>query len=1451
MNTTQPGKALKSRPQSAHPAPRNQANAGFIIPTEIRDTTPRRRADWLIDTTVENITLAGEKKISAALRLSLQEIRQQHRTLETFKETHQPIVDQLKTLLSESEQRNIAANAESSRLQAKLTKEKEQWLKETADLKRQLEEKDQTITRLDAELPSIKDKNKQLEDNNSALTEDIGKLRERKKQLKASLNENMYNKNQVQMLKTALNDQSNELDLLKGIDEESKECRRMLQESNTTIEELQKTNAELQQTNVDLQSQLEISQTSLGVCESAMERYLKLLNERKTDLNAKITEFSSGFATLQKATISVKQKLKDAVALQHAAECIQTCTNALKHVGLDDKEFEKTYDAFNKRTQKLKIIINKLKAQKVQTNSAKTAKWTEEYLKLKNEFQNWDGHQKTNPAGIQLHIDEAHNFKNHFATLEACTEYVDIEEDHIKGLALCLKKAKDFFTDLQAKRNAQIEEETKKRNESLIKLEKEASTSQVEILRVRDDFKSRAEEAAKDSNRCQEELTEKKEQLTALHDIAINKLQPLFEAAREHIKEDKTVEIVENVENSIQMTWKKAVSIMNNMRSVECTASIFAASFTAAGSDESAATFTTLSKEAKDIKDILEKDLNNADVSPSQQIKRLSAENGRLESFKTEVITLFKELDKKLNEFMQNTTHDSSICITEHNIKQYMNRMKEIQSVALSSERLTYMRQFIFRFSRDAVKFDYVQKATRTAGLIQSRINDYMSKQAKKLKELQAQVDDATRAKEQIQAQLSEARARCNDAENRERSSKQNLTSVEGELAALRQKEEAKQAALRATFEDETKRLQARLEAAETAFQDGEQKHKQLKDEYAEMKQRSNEAVALAAVNAATKDKLKQVEAQLLTAQSEALNHKGATDQLKNANASLKQSKDAKIEELQAAFEVTKTRIQAELTSVQAKLAALKHHEKAQSEALGKAAKDKKELEAKLKAAETACQAENDSLKVANAVLQRRKEDLKLRLKDVEAELAKLKQQKDDKIKTLQATFKGEKERIEAESSDAQNKAISLDVELKQLQGKHEELRKQYKAGTTKLTSAEEELATLRKLKEEKIVKNESQAESKLAEMTTRIEGLKSVQSKQKAIIDGNAKLIADRESQLRTEFDEIQQELIDKHKAQLLELNTEHESERRDDSEEIEKLQVTNHDLIETLDEQLKELEKCTRDSRRQERELGSVNREKEALEKSQALVLEEKQKEIKQLHSQEQAAQKSIRQLTLQLQENEKKLAKERNSQQAELEHFKQHTLASADKIVDDQKKKHAKILKKLEDDLSTAESLKRTLVTEKELLQAKNKKDTATIQILEKEILEKRGQFITMSSTLQQNKETHRSELSKQKDQMQKRQDSLHSQMQSEKEDMRRRHESQLAQQTRDLQKKIESLRAELEKCKAELAQSEQVAKTTEKPKKVEQPVKIQEKSKRASSWLPVKGPRKEVRELQGLW
>ena len=58
-------------------------------------------------------------------------------------------------------------------------------------------------------------------------------------------------------------------------------------------------------------------------------------------------------------------------------------------------------------------------------------------------------------------------------------------------------------------------------------------------------------------------------------------------------------------------------------------------------------------------------------------------------------------------------------------------------------------------------------------------------------------------------------------------------------------------------------------------------------------------------------------------------------------------------------------------------------------------------------------------------------------------------------------------------------------------------------------------------------------------------------------------------------------------------------------------------------------------------------------------------------------------------------------------------------------------------------------------------------------------------------------------------------------------------------------------QLRQCKADLTRHEQIARKAEKPKKVEQPVKIQQESKRASPWLPVKGPRKEVRELQGLW
>ena len=776
------------------------------------------------------------------------------------------------------------------------------------------------------------------------------------------------------------------------------------------------------------------------------------------------------------------------------------------------------------------------------------------------------------------------------------------------------------------------------------------------------------------------ELNQAKRLQSTVQQIAIKKLQGILDSLP-NVKEHK-VEIVEDdpanakkdagadAESQIQMTWSDAVSIMNQMRSVECTASIFAESFTAVDSDD-AATFTTLSEEAKNIKDLLDDDLHTAQRSPSQQIA----------------------------------------------------------------------------------------------------------------------------AKEQL------------------------IRVIQHEEARLRKKLEEKQAD-GLHLKNENSVLQSSLDNARHQVEAGQAQIKAL-----------NKAV-------------------------------------KELEAKLKQSKDAKIAELQASLRVAKTQRQAELTSVQDELAALKQHKKAQSEALGKAVK---ELEAKLKAAETACQAENDSLKAANAALKKKKDDLKL-----------------------------------------------------------------------KLTSAEEELASLKKLKEEEEFE-ESQAESKLAEMATKIEGLK--RDKQ-ASIDGNAKSIADRESQLRFEFDENKQKLTDKHKAQLTkhkaqlsELKKEHEMETRKHSSQMLQLMNANDDLFNKLDGKSRELEKNAelnqsyeQDLKTLEDRLSKMDEDRKQLEQSlsnqlrvqaqqrsasEAVLekrakdaekssevykdhagdlkvqlagsrqsLERNEKDMSELNEQLRQKTEECKSLTTELHkskvDSEAKVRElnstifegrnaqraavkaERQTMQKELKEFKEIKIY---KIEDSIKVKFTRMIDKAVLEMDT-ESMS---IFKSSILEAQNtyrKQDTPRPDLhracglmisieMSNKIIQKAK--LTLQDALCPYKDTVKdvyagtnkfgtvgdqiAEANTIQHYLQKKLNEMDTRIQ-----LKLKHLEHLIS---GCEKTKAQLQVDLDKCKADLTKHEQVAKTTEKPKKVEQPVKIQEQSKRASPWLPVKGPRKEVRELQGLW
>ena len=286
--------------------------------------------------------------------------------------------------------------------------------------------------------------------------------------------------------------------------------------------------------------------------------------------------------------------------------------------------------------------------EKMKKLEARLAKLDEKHTTLTKLYDQRDillflsGNQpQTRRAGQRLEQEIAHiqNIKD-FCTRHAL--------QNLKEQADELAETRSLLQNMAAE--GKLQEQSKAKLQDVVQ-----STTEIQQLRVQ----ASADEI---QGKYAVIIEEQRMHIDSIQKTAIKKLQEIIGSAPDVKK--GTVQIVKDVDprkdipsgsvdDAVQkpMTWKKAVSIMNQMRSVECTASIFAASFTAVESDGSyAATFTTLSHEAQDIKDILEEALNNADLSPSQQIDDLKKELQRLNDLEQVRKTFIDNLEIQLRE---------------------------------------------------------------------------------------------------------------------------------------------------------------------------------------------------------------------------------------------------------------------------------------------------------------------------------------------------------------------------------------------------------------------------------------------------------------------------------------------------------------------------------------------------------------------------------------------------------------------------------------------------------------------------------------------------------------------------------------------------------------------------------------------------------------------------------
>ena len=1019
-----------------------------------------------------------------------------------------------------------------------------------------------------------------------------------------------------------------------------------------------------------------------------------------------------------------------------------------------------------------------------------------------------------------------------------------------------------------------LDKEIQKRKSqtSPIKLTEELQKQQKEL-----DLKDQELEATRAEN---EDL---QRQLTALHDIAINKLQPLFEAARKHIKEDKTVEIVENVENSIQMTWNDAVSIMNQMRSVECTASIFAESFTAVKSDESYAdTFTTLSKEAKDIKGIFEQALHTAKLSPSQQIKRLSAENGKLErgvsALQSRTISSFSKADEQLHEIMRPSLQKS---ITEQTIGESIEAMKKIGSVAMSARVLLQMRDSLLPAGQKGYPDKhFISKAEYKAGIIQQGIERYILDQAGELEELQVQVDNATKAAQSLKTE--------NDS----------LKTTNGHLQAENTR-----------FEAELKTAREKmpiLESDNAKLKELEIHTSKLANQLSETKKEHEAKVALASsLERILRSSQKKHEEELKTAEKLRVDEVAELKSLREKH--LKSHQQAIEQQEQSQRQLNKNIRECEGT-VDQQLAELRTLGEERLELEEKLRRQKEALSAKTKMMEKlehtskSLESENDSLKAENDSLKTTNAESKLTNDRLQERVNASKQLKQDLVSERKKT-----------------EAIQKEINLKKLS--IEDLERRIAEADKHKRTAEQDLGNVRD-KNSSLQSIISTHDSKMKalkgghrlEKDSQAAMIKTLEQQLKDLQEQNKKTKAQLQDTIRTDTHQKQCQGLNKHNMQLQDQLTKLELEH---NESIDKLVSThNKQLQQQAAANARDLkEKLASTKTSHDEELGQMRDEystqltkhgqqiqgfTEETEKLLARIKHfehEKTQHMKQLRQKEKEFDTGLDNLK---QTNNAKLKAATLKHNEDLAAHKKDVtnvhdtkLASAketyDKEIKASKKKNTEEVEALKKkNTQEVEALTKEHTQEVEALKLKMGKDFANIsdeRIRAEEAhssqlesyeqkfrtLEKENNKLTMKldnlTKKEASRNTEKAPKSKELVNMKLQDKSLEdvykknlSLNEAYKDELKGANEH-IERQNKELDerknmlnrhfKELKDCRKQLEKCKAELSKREQVVKTTEKPKKVEQPVKIQQESKRASPWLPVKGPRKEVRELQGLW